>query len=207
MSLNLKEAFRFTRKINDLFHEASRSIGDRNHALKITKKHLRKAANPEAEDKTEEVDVGEFYKNDDVLSFMRYLMGEKELLVLAIRRAKASCEVDIDGAAEVNKLRQGFRDSIDSMLRNTASKKTERGSDYKFNVEGNQTGYTYEIEVEYTEAYDRAMAKEVMRSVITSADSTSKAIDEAMINTIVNYSLPFDVNDSFDDAIENFLKR
>ena len=93
------------------------------------------------------------------------------------------------------------------MLRYKVSKRTERGTDYKFNAEGNQTPYYYDIEVVTSENFDRAQAKAAAQSVIAKADEVSAAIDTALINTQVEYAVPFNVNDSFDDAMAAFLAR
>ena len=45
-----------------------------------------------------------------------------------------------------------------------------------------------------------------MRSVITDADKVSADIDSAMINTQVDYTPVFDVNDTFEDAMTEFSK-
>ena len=90
-------------------------------------------------------------------------------------------------------------------MKHSAGKSTEQGRDYKFNVEGNQVMYYYEIEVESSEAYDRAKAKELMRDMIAKADENSTLIDAALINTMVDYAPKFDVNDNFEDAMETFI--
>lgn len=205
--MNLKESFRYQRFLDGLMQNAQSSIIDRSHALTVTKTHLRSKANPDAEDKTEEIDVGEFHANDDVISFMQFLIEQKDALSCAIGKAKASCGFDIDAAVETNKYRQNLRNAVTAMLHNTASKRTERGSDYKFNVEGNQTPYTYDVEVEYTEAFNREGAKLVVKAVISKADEVSREIDMALINTTVEYDAPFDVNDSFDDAMLTHLSK
>ena len=91
------------------------------------------------------------------------------------------------------------------MLRYTPSKKVEQGRDYKFNVEGNQTPYIYDIEVVTEEAYNRTVAKKTMRDMISAADKTSADIDAAMINTVVEYVPMYDVNESFDDVMAEFM--
>ena len=85
---------------------------------------------------------------------------------------------------------------------NTPTKRVEQGRGYKFNAEGNQMPYLYEIEVSTTEAYDKTEAKQYMRSVIADADKVSADIDSAMINTQVDYTPKFDVNDTFEDRSE-----
>lgn len=205
--MNLKESFRYQNFLSAMLSNASTSLTDIQHSLITTKTHLRSKANGDATDVTEEVDVGEFYKNDDVMSFMLYIIDEREKLTTAIGKAKASIGFDLDAAVETNKARQSVARSINMMLRYKATKRPELGTDYKFNAEGNQTPYRYDIEVVTTENFDRAKAKATAQSIIVKADEVSTAIDAALINTQVDYEAPFNVNDSFDDAMIAFLAR
>jgi hypothetical protein len=205
--MNLKESFRYQNFLENMLAYAGNSLTDREHSLTITKNHLRKKANAEAEDMMETVDVGEFFKNDDVLKFMTMLVEERSKLTNAIGKAKASIGFDLDAAIETNKFRQTVANRVKTMLRFTASKRTERGTDYKFNVEGNQTQYYYDIEVKANEAFDRSVAKDTMRKLILEADKVSAEIDSAMINTMVEYDAPFNVNDSFEDVMTDFLSK
>lgn len=203
--MNLKESFRYQNFLESMMSSAGESITNREHSLAVTKKHLRSKANSDAEDMYENVDFGEFHKNDDVLGFMLFLVNEREKLTTAIGKAKATIGFDLDAAVETNKFRQTLAYRTKMMLRYAASKKMERGTDYKFNAEGNQNQYFYDIEVEYTEAFNREEAKRLVKEIATEADKTSAAIDSAMINTQVDYTAPFNVNDSFDDVMEEFL--
>ena len=205
--MNLKESFRYQNFLENMLAYAGNSLTDREHSLTITKNHLRKKANAEAEDMMETVDVGEFFKNDDVLKFMTMLVEERSKLTNAIGKAKASIGFDLDAAIETNKFRQTVANRVKTMLRFTASKRTERGTDYKFNVEGNQPQYYYDIEVKANEAFDRSVAKDTMRKLILEADKVSAEIDSAMINTMVEYDAPFNVNDSFEDVMTDFLSK
>lgn len=167
---------------------------------------MRNKANADAQDLTEVVECeNAFYPNDIVVEFMVWLVGEREKLTTAIGRAKASVGFDIDAAVETNKFRQLLNSSVKGMLRYTPSKRVEQGRDYKFNVEGNQTPYYYDIEVVTEEAYDRETAKKIMRDMISTADKTSAGIDAAMINTVVDYTPVYDVNESFDDVMAEFM--
>lgn len=203
--MNLKESFRYQNFLESMMGFAGESITNREHSLTVTKKHLRGKANSDAEDMEEAVNFGEFYKNDDVISFMLFLVKEKEKLTTAIGLAKATIGFDLDAAVETNKFRQTLMGRAKMMLRYVSAKKMERGTDYKFNAEGNQNQYFYDIEVEYTEAFNREEAKRLVKEIATEADKTSAAIDSAMINTQVDYTAPFNVNDSFDDVMEEFL--
>ena len=205
--MNLKESFRYQNFLDMMMRAASASIQQRDHCLKVTKTHLRSKANPDASDVTETVDGEVFFANDDVVAFMAWLVKEREKLTTAIGAAKASIGFDIDAAIETNKFRQTVNGSIKNMLRYTPSKRVEQGRDYKFNVEGNQTPYIYEIEVVSEEAYDKTGAKTLMREMISKADEVSAAIDAAMINTKVDYEPVFDVNETFDDVMTDFLAK
>lgn len=155
----------------------------------------------------EKVDYGEFYKNDDVLDFILCLVEEKEQLTTAIGQAKASVGFDIDAAVATNKFRQTAVGRIKGELRYIPSKRIERGTDYKFNVEGNQTQYYYDVEVIVEDAFDREKARNAAKDLVSKADEVSAAIDSAMVNTKVDYEPPFDVNDSFEDVMEAFLGK
>ena len=205
--MNLKESFRYQNFLDGKLNDARYSIGDRNHALKVTKLHLKKKANPDAEDITEVVEVEEFIPNDDVIAFMCWLVEERQKLTEAICAAKASLGFSLDAAIEANKFRQYTASAVKGMLKYTPSKKTEQGRDYKFNVEGNQTPYYYDIETSFEEAFTRDSAKKVVRDMITAADKTSAEIDSVMINTVVDYTPVFDVNDSFEDVMAEFIAK
>lgn len=205
--MNLKESFRYQNFLDMMMRAASASIQQRDHCLKVTKTHLRSKANPDASDVTETVEGEVFFANDDVIAFMAWLVKEREKLTTAIGAAKASIGFDIDAAIETNKFRQTVNGSIKNMLRYTPTKRVEQGRDYKFNVEGNQTPYIYEIEVVSEEAYDKTGAKTLMREMISKADEVSAAIDAAMINTKVDYEPVFDVNETFDDVMTDFLAK
>lgn len=206
--MNLKESFRYQKFLGMLISNANYSITRKEHCLKTTKTNLKKKANPDAEDLTEVVECeSAFYPNDDVILFMEWLVGEREKLTAAVGKAKASIGFDLDAAVEANKFRQILSTSIKEMLRNTPSRKTESGQDYKFNVDGNQTPYFYDVEVFTEEAYDRSSAKKKMRDLNITSDRVSSEIDAAMINTTVDYEPVFDVNESFEDVMAEFTEH
>ena len=206
--MNLKESFRYQKFLDRMMISASDSITTYGHCLKTTKNHLMSKANPEVEDKLEEVEPDTpFYPNDDVIRFMEWLVSEKEKLSVAIGKAKAAAGIDIDAAIETNKLRQRVDAAIKMMLRRNGGKKIERGQSWKFNNEGVQSAYYYDVEVATTEAFDRERSKEVMREAIRKADEVSAEIDAALINTVVEYEPVYDVNESFEDVMAAFVSH
>lgn len=202
--MNLKESFRYQKFLDSLMRSAGANLQNPYHSLKTTKVHLRHAVNPEAEDMTEVVEDGEFVPNDTVLAFMAHLIDEREKLSIAIGKAKASVGFDMDAAIETNKFRQSLNGSVRQMLRHVGTKRKTKEVDYKFDINGQQTPYRYDVEITTTENYDKEAAKALMRATIAKADEVSAAVDAAMINTIVEYEPPYDVNESFDDVLEAF---
>ncbi len=205
--MNIKESFRYQKFLGDMMTSARISLTRRDNCITAVKKHMRSKAKAGAEDTEEIVDNGNFYKNDDVLDFMLFLVDERGKLTSAIGHAKAYLCFDIDAAIEANKFRHMAFQDIKRMLRNTPTQYIERGTAYTFNDEGNQVRYSYDVEVEEREAFDREKAKAVIRDLMSASDKVSSDIDSALINTRVDYTPPFNVSDTFEDAMEEFLKK
>ena len=203
--MNLKEAFTYQNYLDRLMAAAQTSIVDRDHTLVVHKKHLRHKANADAEDMEETVDTGEFFPNDDVIRFIAYLTEQRYALSTAITDAKMSIDFDMDAALTTNQYRRGAASAIKRMLHTKAGKRTESGLAYKFNAEGNETPYRYEIEVTTEEAFDRAKSRAAMKALLAEANETSQKIDAAMVNTEVDYEAPFATNDEFEEAVTAFL--
>lgn len=203
--MNLKDAFRYQSFLDRRLSDGCASVYDRTHAYDITKKHLKSKANPDVEDVEESVDNGEFFRNDDVIRFLLSLVEERSALTQAIDNAKKSLAFDIDAAVESNKFRQRVASAITTMLKFQGKTVTNKETDYKFNVEGNQVMYYYDVESDYVEAYDRESAKAVVKELVTTSDAVSSDIDSAMINTVVDYTPKYNVNDTFEDMMESFL--
>lgn len=204
--MNLKESFRYQKFLDGLMRSAASHLQSPCYSLITTKLHLRNAANPDAMDTTEVVDEGEFVSNNIVLDFMAHLIDEREKLSIAISKAKASIGFDIDAAIETNKFRQMLSGAVRQMLRCVGTKRKAKESDYKFDINGQQVPYRYDVEIITTENYDKDVAKAMMRTTIAKADEVSSAVDAAMINTVVDYKPPYDVNETFDDVLESFIQ-
>lgn len=200
--MNLKEAFRYQKFINKLMNGVTGRTGVTGYALRVTKVHHRHDVNTDADDMIEAIESEEFIDISRYISFIETLIDEKYKLTSAINKAKSEVGFDIDAAIESNKLRQEGRAALDLLLRrNKPYKKTESGTGYKFNAEGNQVPYYYTIDVEATERFDKAELKKKMKQWVTEADMGSADIDTAMVTTLVDFEPTFDVNDSFEDVI------
>ena len=105
----------------------------------------------------------------------------------------------------VNKYRQQLNSAVAFMMRFKPCNRVETEIGHKFNVAGDPVDYKYDVEVTSVEAYDRDAAKKAVKEIISDADKTSSEIDAAKVNTKVEYTPVFDVNDSFEDVMNAFL--
>lgn len=204
--MNLKESFRHQSFLDALMTEAKMFIMSKENALQVTKTHHKNKANPDEENVVEDIISKDPFGNDDVMRFMEYLIDERYKLTLAINKAKMRAEFDIDAAIEVNKFRRVTADAIKIMLSHNPGTRIESGRAYKFNVEGNQMPYTYDIEVCSEDSYNRENAKLLFKKLTEAADKTSSDIDKVFVMTEVDYECKFDVNESFKDIMTEFLK-
>lgn len=207
--MNLKEAFRYQRFLDGIMRAASSKMNESSQCLKTVKYHKRHDANPDAEDMTETVEREYPYNNDNIIALMEQLIWEREMLSQEISKAKQRAEdsfgLNIDTAIETNKFRQTMSSGIKRMLHFSPATHIERGTGYKFNNDGNQAPYYYEIEVATVDDYDRIRAKQTMFDVISRADRVSSEIDSAMINSEVYYFPKWNVNATFDDVLAQFV--
>lgn len=203
--MNLKEAFRYQNFLDNLMMAAATTINEKDRALTTVKTHRKNKVNPDEEDFVETISTEEdFPSNDRIINFMVWLVGEKERLTNALNEAKRNLYADVDAEIEANKYRRTFYNAIKNMLGYRPGKRIEKGEGYKFNNEGVQSPYVYEIEVKESENYDREVARKVMRTMISEADKTSSKVDSIMTNTEVDYVPPYDVNEAFYDIMDDF---
>lgn len=203
--MNLKEAFRYQNFLDRMMLSVRDSISQKDHALKTTETHFCSAANPEAKDRVEKVDKGEFYQNDDVIRLGLKLIEEKKTLSHAIAWAKSYSGVNIDAEIETNKFRQQAVAGIKCMLGFKPGKRKSQARGYKFDINQTQVPYVYDMDIVDEDNFDRTAAKEIMRRLVDEADAVSTKVELALVNTNVDYTPPFNVNDTFDDVMQEFL--
>ena len=205
--MNLSEAFRYQNFLDQLLTTAGHSIGRKDHCLETIKHHHISDAVPEFSDKTEIVAVDEFPSNDMVLKFMEMLIHERQKVTDAIGIAKSTIPFDLDAAIATNKFRQRFCSSVKEMMYYKTDCKTELAQGYKFNAEGNQAPFNYNVDVVTKYRYDVENAKKMYKDTISKADNVSSEIENALVNTVLDFIPTFNVNDTFEDIMETLTDR
>lgn len=203
----LKEAFRYQNYLNELISATTSYLNGGQYTTKTVQEHLRKKANPDAENETIDLSAERAlaYTANQMVDFLQHLIDEKQKLTRAISEAKRGCSIDIDAEVANNRIRQSVAATLSRMGNMKPSERMTRAYAYKFNAEGNQVQYAYEVKEVTTIDFDRNKVKGISKKLIQCADEASTAIDKAMVELAVDYNPNYSVNDSFEDAIEQFL--
>ena len=209
--MNLKDAFRAQNKLQSLMDEAGEILQDRGNTLKVTTTHLRSKVMPEAQDAvTEEAAPSEYAEHiNQVAVFLMAMLVEREKLSAAICAAKSKLPLDMDSETGLNRVRQNLADIFRRMavLRNSEVVLSNGGSGYRFNGEGNQVSYRCDAKRVTTINFDRNKIRGMATELGRKADEVSAKLDQCIVNTVVDYSLPFEMNDSFNVILSDFIQR
>lgn len=198
--MNLKEAFQMQKALSRLMEEAASYLDDTDNIMTVTEKHLRSKVVPEQAD--EECDCSEksrmAYNPMTVLRAWHALMEEKERLGRAITAAKTAIPLNFDTAAEENKARRRFLQTLAHMAEQRSESRRKRGAGkgYVFNKDGNQTPYCYDIEVVKTIDYDRNAVRRMQDTLAKKAADTSRGLDDALVRTEVDFALQLPIPES-----------
>lgn len=202
--MNLKEAFRYQNKLQSFMDEAQEILNHESNVTKVENTYLRHKVMAEAEDETVVIvpDTEYYQQITGVAQFLAYLLGEKEALFAAIRKAKDALDIDMDSEVSLNAARQSVARTFRRMNDLRCSEQTipNGGSGYRFNADGNQITYRCDVRRVTTINYDRKVIRAALTKLDRRADETSARIDLCLVTSDVAYTPPFDVNASFAEA-------
>ena len=208
--MNLKEAFQAQNRISELLTYIGVYLSDEDNIMTVTEKHLRSKALAGQQD--EAVDASRKDEEDfdigGLLTIWQKLMHEKEALGLAIGKAKAGMDFNLDAAVDANKSRRAFLSTLQRMAARKSSHQLQKGEGkgYVFNNEGNQTAYFYDIDRILTIDYDRNRVRDMAKKLNREAEDISIKIDEALLTTKVDYTLEIDLSGENRLIIEEMLE-
>ena len=208
--MNLKEAFRYQNKIQAFMDEAQRLLSYEANITKVENTYRRHKVMAEAADETVMVaPETEYYDQmTDIARFLVFLLGEKERLFAAIRRAKDQLDIDMDSEVSLNVSRQSIAHTFKHMndLRSSEQILANGGTGYRFNTDGNQVSYRCDVKRVTTINFDRNVIRTELKKLNQVSDETSAKLDLCTVTSRVVYEPPFDVNASFAEAFETYLE-
>lgn len=201
--MNLKESYRYANYLDRLLITADTYLRNKGFVTTTEQNHLRSKANPDAQDEIVAVqkpyDVD--FKPNDIIDFVVKVINEKEKLFSAIADAKAKTEINIDNAVAMNKKKQSFVNTLNSIVSIKSSETQSMGKDYKFDINNEQKPYSYQIISKTSIDFDRNSVKGLIKKYNKECDEISSKLDEIEITTQVDFTPLFDVNDSFEDLV------
>jgi len=209
--MNLKEAFQAQNKIGELLDYIVRYLSDEDNVMTVTEKHLRSKALAGQQD--DSVDVSrkseEMFEVGKLIGIWQQLMEEKEQLGLAIGKAKAGMDFNLDSAVDANKSRRSFLMTLQRLANRKSSHELQKGEGrgYVFNNDGNQTTYCYDIDRIMTIDYDRNKVRAMVKELTRESDEVSIKIDEALLHTQVDYEPKFDLAGEESFIIEELMEK
>ena len=210
--MNLKEAFRFQNKLLSMMEEAQSILRSEQNITKVQNTYLRKKVMAEAEDETTMEQPSTEYSEriTEMAVFLLYLLDEREKLSGAIQKTKSGLDLaaGLDGEIGLNSKRQDIAALFRRMVGVRASETLipNGGTGYRFNNEGNQVAYRCDVKRVVTINFDRNKIRKLCRDLSRKADETSNALDAALVNARVEYTAPFDMNDTFTELFEDYLE-
>ena len=207
--MNLKEAFQAQNTLENLFERVNEYLLEVDNVTITKEKHFRsKAAEGQID---EEMDVTNYntkiFDVNKMIDFLVFLIGEREKLAHAIHTAKLKMNFDLDSAVDVNKKRHLAINILRNMrqIKSSSVLRKNGGTDYIFNKEGNQTTFRYDVERITTIDFDRNKVRDLLKKLQEKADAVSNEIDAALINTQVDYIIPFDSHADVAEIFEDFF--
>ena len=201
--MNLKESYRYANYLDSLLRRAYSYLNSNGFVTTTVEEHLRSKSNPDVDDERIEVkspyDV-EFTPND-VINFVVKVLNEKEKLSDAIAKAKSTTEVDIDNAVAMNKKKQQFVGVLNEIADIKPSETKTTGKAYKFDINGEQKPYVYDVNRKTSINFDRNDVRKLVKKYLKETDEISAKLDLIEITTQVDIEPKFDVNDKFEELV------
>lgn len=201
--MNLKESYRYANYLDGLLSTAYTYLRNKGFVTTTVEEHLRKQSNPDVENETIEVqkpfDVE--FKPNQVIDFVVRVLNEKDKLSDAIAEAKSTTEINIDNAISMNKKKQAFVSVLNGIADIKPSEIITTGNDYKFNNEGNQVKYFYNIKRITTIDYNRTDIKNLIKKYLKETDEISAKLDLIEITTQVDFTPTWDINEKFEELV------
>ena len=208
--MNLKDAFRAQNRLEYLMDQADAILTDSRNTMKTKMTHLRSKVMADAQDtETEDTAPSEYAEQiNQVAAFLMEMLSQREKLSKAIQEAKSKLPLDMDSETGLNRVRQNLAYTFRSMA---ALKATETflpggGSGFRFNADGNQVTYRCDAKKVTTINFDRNKIRGMASTLGKKSDEISAQPDQCLVNAQVDYELPFDLNDSFDVVLSDYIE-
>lgn len=201
--ITLKKSFELHNYLKSLFDEGLSILSCSDNITVSKQEHMRNKVYSEAEDeitiKAKKVDYD--FSINDLINFVCVVQTEMETLTTAINKAKHYNEKDFDGMITINNRKRELLHRLLNMASVKPKENILQGYSVKFNEEGNQVTYCYDIKEVTTIDFDRNKVKAIASKLRKELDETSTNIDMMQLETMVDFKSKFEIGDSIEDCI------
>lgn len=207
--ITLKKSFEVQNYLTQLLSSALGVLAYNDNITTTKQKHLRKKSYSEATD--EEIIVKNAnelpYSINKLIKFIDVLISEMDKLTVAINDAKHFNGQYFDAMIAMNNKKRNVLRRYEVMAQLKPSESVIKGIAEKFNEAGEQVNYKYDIEQVTTINYDRNEVKRKLSQLRKELESTSDAIDEMQLASMVNYDPIFEIGETLEDVIEDYFSK
>lgn len=207
--ITLKKSFELQNYLKQLFDNAITVLAYTDNVTTTKQEHLRKKAYDGAENE----EIVKPKRNDyqftviELVDFACDIQKNMEQLTTAINNAKHSNDNDFDSLISINNRKRTLLNRLSTMANIKPSENITTGTSTKFNEEGNQVKYTYDIKEVTTIDFDRDVVKAIVSRLRKEVDTTSTEIDLMQLNTMVDFDTVYEIGDSLEDAVLKYTKN
>lgn len=202
--ITLKKSFELQNFLKSLFDKALNILSYTENITVSTQEHMRKKVYAEAENETiikpKRIDYD--FTINDLIQFTCVVQNEMENLAYAINQAKHQNEKDFDAMITSNNRKRELLNRLLTMSTIKSKENMITGSSVKFNEEGNQVAYCYDIKETTLIDFDRNKVKAIANKLRKELDETSTAIDIMQLETMVDFESKFEIGDSLEDCVD-----
>ena len=207
----LKEAFRFQNKLEDLFKKTIFILDEEENVTVKKKTYLYSKANPAIENHViSDISPCKYRENiNQLIDFLDFLIEQREILSYEISEAKKKLSFDMDSEISLNGYRKRLARAMQKMSTIEDHQMIDKngGVGYCFNNEGNQVAFRCDVEEVTTIDFDRNKVRAVAAKYNKKADKASREIDKILICTEIDYTPPFDVNESLETILTEYILK
>lgn len=202
-NMSLKEAFRYQNHISDIYAAIANYLRQTKNVTSVTENHMRSKANPEAVDEVVKVEMERDFDvpTARLIALLVQLAKERGDLVFAIEKAKAAAQFNLDAAIAANTIERELSRHLEMITYAKTSRRMRTGTGYKFDVEGKQQPYVYDIEETTTVEFDRAQVKKIANAYLDKCDENSRAIDLFTLETEIEFEPKYGMNENVEDIV------
>jgi len=216
-AISLKESFRILNILDQHTSSLLSYISNKSNSLKVEEIHLKSKVTENQDETIDQTTERQYKCSVTNISFLiSQLISQKLELSLAIENAKKDLFLDwqengenltLDTGILFAKKSRELSNNLKYLLDLKPSEAKSFGSDFIFNIEGNQVQYKFPIEKKVTLDFDRNEINTLYKFMLNRSNTLSIQIEKAMMQDIVEFIPIYDILASTSEIVEEYLSN